>query len=217
MHDDLIAPGSSFDWDAAYARLARVAARVAEIDNPSASGLEKVFRERSARYAGSPTALAEPPYIEAITFIAGESRFAIHATECTVVIPIDEMARLPGVPSFYLGLVSHRGAVYPVIDIRPLLGVRCRHGEDESVRYAILISQGEFALGLAAWEIRGMTKIPVDQIAAGNTEMGSGLHAISGIAPESTLIIDIDSLLRDARLIVDDMPVISSGHEGGKK
>ena len=217
MHDDPIAPSSSFDWDSAYARLAKVAARIAEIDNPSAPGLEKLFRERAVKYAASSAVSAESDYIETIAFAVDESRFAAQATDCAVVIPLDEMARLPGVPSFYLGLVTHRGAVFPVIDIRPLLGVRHRHGAEESLRYAILITRGEYAIGLAASEIRGMTKIPVEQIAASSPETGPGFHAVSGIGPDSTLIIDIDSLLRDARLTVDDMPVISSGHEGGSK
>ena len=214
MHDDPIMPGSSFDWNAAYARLARAAARVAEIENPSTAGLEKAFRDRSVKYAASSAAPVEPDYIEAIVFTIGHRHFAMAATDCAVVIPIDEMARLPGVPSFYLGLVTHRGAVFPVVDIRPLLGLRHRHEDDENLRYAILVTSGKFALGLAAGEIRGMTKIPLDQITA-CTE--SGLHAVSGIGPDSSLIIDIESFLHDARLIVDDMPAISSGHEGGSK
>lgn len=217
MHDDPIAPSSSFDWDAAYARLAKAAARIAEIDNPSAPGLEKLFRKRAVKYAVPPVPSVEPDYMETIAFTVDENRFAVQATDCAVVIPLDEMARLPGVPSFYLGLVTHRGAVFPVIDIRPLLGVRHRHGTEETSQYAILVTLGEYAIGLAASEIHGMTKIPIEQIAASSPETGSGFHAVSGIGPNSTLIIDIDSLLRDARLIVDDMPVISSGHEGGSK
>jgi chemotaxis signal transduction protein len=220
MHDDRILPGPRFDWSAAYARLEQVAARLEEIENPSPASLERIFRERSAKYAASRSTIAESSYREVITFSVGDSRFAILATDCSVVASMTELTRLPGVPSFYLGLLHHRGTIFPIIDVRPLLsGKRIHRGdgqEDGAARYAVLATHGQFSIGFAAWEIGGMTRFPLDQIAL-NTRTDSGAHAISGIGPNATMIIDVDQLLRDARLTVDDMPIITSGNEGERK
>jgi chemotaxis signal transduction protein len=196
-----------FDWQVAFARLNRVLDKLESAANPPPERIREVLRERALRYAAPRQSNASEPLIEVIGFSIGEDRLAIELEQGAAVATLSNLTHLPGVPAFYLGLISHRGVIFPVIDPRSLLGAK----RDASLRanYAVLVRGDEGAIGLAAEEIQGIGRYRSAEIAA-IVEETSRFRAVRGIAPQGTMVIDAARLLKDARLLVDDQPIIAN-------
>lgn len=194
-----------FDWQAAYARLDRVLDRLESAANPSPQRIQEVLRERALRYAAARRSDAAESFVEVIGFAIGEDRFAVELEQGAAVAALSNLTGIPGLPAFYLGLISHRGVIFPVIDPRPLLGVN--HDAGFEANYAVLTRSGDGAIGLAASAIQGIGRYRDREVATAGEET-SRLRAVRGIASDGTTIIDAARLLQDVRLLVDDQPAI---------
>jgi chemotaxis signal transduction protein len=200
-----------FDWQAAYQRLETMRTRLDAADNPSPEAIREALRQRAARYALQTPAASEHDYLDVIAFETASNRFAVEVEGSRAAIPLAGLTMVPGLPSFYLGLVGHRGGVIPVVDIRGLVGISDRDRED--MRFALVIHGKRGTLGLAATQVNGITRIRADEIAAAEDE-SARKRALIGIAPDGTVILDAERLLQDARLVVDDQPIVFTRNEG---
>ena len=100
---------------------------------------------------------------ELVIFRAGSERYAIDAVEIEEAIVLPDVTPLPGVPSFYRGLIAHQGIVYPLIDVRPLAGA---DAEDElAPTHAILFSTAEHTVAIAAESVESFVRVDVAAIA----------------------------------------------------
>jgi len=201
---------AAFDWQAAYDRLQRAERIMQETDAPSPETIGQILRQRAHKYAAMATQ-AEQSFVEAIVFRCEDERYAIPLADGTAAIPIDSLTFVPGLPAFYLGLVGYRGAIYPVIDPRPLL--TGRRQTKASFAHAILVRKEEGSIGFAATELNGVLRIPTAEIVDMTAE-ARGSRAISGIGPHNTYIIDAASLLLDIRLSVNDQPAVAAYNTG---
>jgi len=52
----------------------------------------------------------------------GSSRYTVSMTDVAEVIALPPVTRIPGSPTFLVGVANWRGRMLPVIDVRPLLG-----------------------------------------------------------------------------------------------
>lgn len=200
----------AFDWQTAYDRLQRAQRMVEESDTPSPEKIEQILRQRARSYAVA-AAQAEASYIEVIAFRCHEESYAIPLADGAAAVALDSLTFVPGLPSFYRGLIGYRGAIYPVIDPRPLLTGR-RH-EAAGFSHAILVRKQEGSIGIAATELIGALRIPTAEIV--NVDMdASESRALSGIGPHNTYIIDAASLLLDIRLSVNDQPALAAYNSG---
>jgi len=200
-----------FDWDAAYRRFERIQRALEAAEHPDPEQINAVLRERAQHYAKSVARTNDEAVLDIIAFELEGERFAIDIGGGAAATSLSGLTELPGLPPYYLGLISHRGQVFPVIDVRTLMG-RPR-GDGKSLRYAVLARSGRGALGLAASEILGIQRYPASRIAALRDE-ASRHHALVGIGPDSTAIFDTARLLQDNRLLVDDQPGIAARNEG---
>lgn len=200
----------TFDWPAAYERLNRAVAKLEAAENPSLEQVQRVLRERAERQAER-AELDKVQAVDVIAFDLEEYRLAITLDEGTAAISLSGLIPLPGVPAFYLGLLSHRGQVYPIIDVRPLLGAQL--GDASRLGYAVLCHSGHGAIGFAATSVLGITKLPVNRIAVGAADALRS-KAISGLGADSRIVIDVVQFLENARLLVDDQPALAAREEG---
>jgi chemotaxis signal transduction protein len=196
-----------FSWQAASARLNRVLDKLEAAANPPPERIQQVLRERALRYAAARRSEVSESFVEIIGFAIGEDRLAVEIGQGAAVAELSNLTRLPGVPAFYLGLISHRGSIFPVVDPRPLLGVN--RGAGFNAHYAVLVRGGDGAIGLAADAIQGIGRYRDRDIATAAGETAR-LRAVRGIAADGTMIIDAAQLLQDARLLVDDQPMIAA-------
>lgn len=198
------------DWERAHERLARAEAALVAADDPPLHEVRRVLRERAVRLA-APIAVAEGREpVDLVIFRAGNGRYAIDSGQASAVLPATPTP-LPGVPAFYLGLIMHRGMVSPLVDIGPLLGAP--RAERPPAGYAILCSVNDDVIAIAADSIEGFVRFDAGEL-AGAAEGMDGHLAIRGMTRDAVIIIDAARLLRDARLTVDEQPLIYGGTSG---
>lgn len=203
----------NFDWEAAFRRLEAVERQIAATVAPSASEVDRILSERARKYALPPSAKDEGHRLDIVGFSIGDDRYAVPLALGSAAAPLGSVTFVPGLPPFYLGLLNYRGGVFPVIDIRPLIG----RPRDRAVplAQAVLIRAGQSALALAATELTGIDSLPEREIALSDDEAATR-RAIHGIGPGGMMILDAARLLQDIRLLVNEQPDIAI-HISGEK
>jgi chemotaxis signal transduction protein len=199
-----LAPRSNpIDWEAARARLTAAQERLAASDEPSADTLREILHARAQTLA-TPKVVAPPvEIVELVVFRLGDRRYAIVAGEALESITISETTVLPGVPNVYRGLISHRGIIYPLVDVRPLIG-GALDGVAQPAQAMLFLSEAATA-ALVADEVEAFVRIDAATIAAAGSANGiEPSAAIRGVTPDAIVVLDIWVLLADARLVVDE-------------
>ena len=205
------AAGPRFDWEVAHARIERAIVALQASANPSPEDVRRILRERSERYAKEQPRATETATMDVIVFLYDGLRFAIDLSYGNAAATLANLTHVPGLPPFYLGVMSHRGSIYPVIRLRPFLSLD--HQQEQEFRYAVLIREEHGMLGLAATEVLGVSRFDRDTIAFAPDE-GKWNRIVQGIGPDSTTIIHAGRLLQDARLVVDDQPDMPTSTPG---
>ncbi|MBP5856183.1 chemotaxis protein CheW [Marivibrio halodurans] len=203
-----------YDWKGALARIDRALARVESGGTPSPDDARRKLKQRAEAIAPPRAEPDVAPPVDVIEFAIAAERFAIPLTDGAAAAPLTGMTALPGVPSFYLGLLSHHGTIYPVIDVRPLLSSGTAD-EETDMRYALLVRNETGALGLAASDVEGITRYRAKEIA--EVEESANARALLGIGPRRTAIIDVRRLMADFRLVVDDQPRVAGAWGEGNE
>jgi len=164
--------------------------------------LQRILRARAAAMAAPPPAEPAHDVLELIVFRAGDAHYAIDAIEAAEAIVLGDVTPLPGLPPFYRGVIAHEGIVYPLIDIRPLVGAP---SEKPLVpAQAILFLSNERALALAAESVESFVRIDAPTIGNSPSSEGRASPAIRGVTDDGTVLLDVHVLLADARLVIDD-------------
>jgi purine-binding chemotaxis protein CheW len=161
--------------------------------------LQQLLHARAVALAAPRVVVPPAEVLELIVFRAGAERYAIDAVEADEAIEVNDVTPLPGVPPFYRGLIVEQGVVYPLIDIRALVGAPAT--EPLAPAHAILFS-GERTIAIAAETVESFVRIETASIGA--PADGAHAPAIRGVTADGITLLDIHLLLADARLVVDD-------------
>jgi chemotaxis signal transduction protein len=175
----MTAPGR-VDWTLARERLARAAQALDAAAHAVPVDAERLLAERALALAQPPPEDDDGDAIELLTFRASGVRYALHARHVIEVIPLVAPVRVPGTPPFMVGIVNHRGAILPVIDIGALLTPGSAAGAQ---RDAIAVAAGDLRFGIASAGVDGIV----------SRSEGDGVS-----------VLDVDALASDGRLVVDD-------------
>jgi len=187
-------------WAEAYRRLAEAAQHVEALAAPDVELLQRRLRARAAELS-APLPTDEPEQlVDFIVFRIGTDRFATETASAEEVIAIAALTSLPGISTPYCGLISHRSAVYPVIDLRCLIARPIEAPLEPS--YAILFHFPEAKVALGAHEIEPFLRIAPSDIALPPRDAASA--AVRGMTPDGIFVLDASVLLADARLIIDE-------------
>lgn len=192
---------SPIDWRNAYARLRSAEERINAIDLRSQEEIEALVRARAKQLEALENAPPLPDAIDLVILLVAGERYAFDVKEASEAIAITHVTSLPGVPTFFRGLISHRGSVYPLLDIRPLVGGALARSAQFS--QAILFGSGDSVVAVGAHAVESLQRIDLAQIDVWRTE-GATSTSVRGQTTDGATIIDMRALLSDVRLVVDD-------------
>lgn len=164
--------------------------------------LERVLRARAIAMAAPLPAPTASDAMELVVFRAGAGRYAIDALEVAEAIELGAVTPLPGLPPFYRGLIVHEGVVYPLIDIRPLVGGSS--DEDLAPAHAILFSSSTHTIAVAAESVESFVRFESAAIGEPSSYGERASAAIRGVTADGIVLLDVHVLLGDARLVIDD-------------
>jgi chemotaxis signal transduction protein len=113
------------------------------------------------------TALAPREAAGGVLLRLGGSRFAVAMSDVAEVTALPSVTRLPGSPSWLVGVANWRGRMLPVIDIRTLVGVPVTPLAS-SARLVVVMSgiRGEVTAGLVAEAVPGVYDVAIDDMLA---------------------------------------------------
>ena len=141
--------------------------------------------------------------LEVLEFrLAGEC-YAVETRQVRETYPFKDVTPLPCTPPFMLGVVNVRGRVVPVIDIKKFLAMPETGLMD--LHDIVLLQSGDLELGLLVDAIAQVRRISVDALQPAHATLSeSAAGYIKGITAERLVVLDVNRMLADPRLIVHE-------------
>jgi len=156
------------------------------------------LRQRARQYASHATDDdVSPEQVETLlTFNLGTERYGIDVMLVRGVRAEQKITPVPGVPSFYRGVINVRGQIVTVLDLRFLLSVGSPETHTPPTEVMITQANG-LRLGLLAHKVNGVESIrrseinPIDH-----------LPYSQGVTTDRLIVLNLQRLYEDPRLIV---------------
>ncbi|QSQ22207.1 chemotaxis protein CheW [Pyxidicoccus parkwayensis] len=191
-------PGSGIDWDAARARLARLAALTEAEGALSPDEARAVLDARAHALSRASTAEAAPGTLrEVVHFRTAGQRYTLESRFVLEVIRAPEVVPLPGAPPALRGLTLLHGEVLPVVELAPLFG----RAPPDTTGPLLVIGAGRPELGLRTEEVEEVTLLRGRTLLPPPATVDTSL--VSAAEEDGTLVLEGEALLGDSRLVFD--------------
>src|SRR5690349_9237136 len=89
----------------------------------SAARIEQILEERARALGRVPAAEAAQQEAELVVVALGAERYGVDILQVQTIQALTGLARVPGLPAFWAGLVNLRGRLYPVLNLRRYLAL----------------------------------------------------------------------------------------------
>lgn len=139
-----------------------------------------------------------------ITFGLGREKFGISIDEVKEIIADYNIVPLPRTPEFIEGIISLRGDIIPIVDMRARFEMEPREGDDET--RIIVLEMSDFAVGIQVDHVYEVLKLSENAIEPPPKLVG-GLKGdyIDGVAETKdklTIILNLDEIFSATEKIV---------------
>src|SRR5258708_32980105 len=99
----------------------------------SAARIEAILEERAQVLARVPASDAARLEAELVVLALGQERYGVDILQVQTIQALAGLARVPGLPAFWAGLVNLRGRLYPVLNLRRFLALSGQPAEGGKV------------------------------------------------------------------------------------
>jgi purine-binding chemotaxis protein CheW len=132
-----------------------------------------------------------------LVFTAAGRTCACELTAVREIIPHRRATRLPGAPSFAVGLINLRGSIVTVLDLGIRLG---GHAVDVERGSIVLVDHGSRVVGLAVDELRDVQRVWRSSIEPADGEAGQEgfVRGMLRAAGEVAALLDVSRIVADA-------------------
>lgn len=133
--------------------------------------------------------------VEVITFLLDKEEYAVDIHQVKEVIKIRELTEVPKAPKDIMGVISLRGIVIPILNLRGRLGMPVKNDGGERI---IIVRDGAGLLGLLVDTVRHVIRITEKSIEpppAVNTIDGNLLSGIGRYKGGMFILLDIQKIL----------------------
>ncbi len=193
---------TTFDWEDAKSRLARLAQTLdaASSTRPDETGetLDKRARELATTIHSE---IPEPDTIEVLTFGIGSDVYALETAFILDLTSLTALTIVPGCPEFLRGITNLRGEILAVIDLSMFFGLGPARGKSRLLvlghdrpEYGVVID--------AAIEVKALSRSSIVLPAVAIPEIQR--EFLLGVTPDATLVLDGSAMLSDARFMIDE-------------
>jgi purine-binding chemotaxis protein CheW len=171
---------------------------------PSIEKTQRTLQTRALALAQEPSAQeALDEGIQIVEFILGHERYALESRFVTQVACLQNIVPVPCTPAFVRGIVSVRGEILPVIDLKKFLELPEKELSDLST--LIVLHSAETTFSILADEIVSVRRIFAADIQPSlPTLTGIRKNYLKGVTSEPLVVLDAAKLLMDESLIVEE-------------
>lgn len=163
-----------------------------------------VLRARAKVLAREP----QPPppdglRVDIVEFQVAQERYGIELGGVREVYPLRDLTPIPGTPPYVLGVISVRGEILSVIDLRRFFDLP--QGGLTDLNRVIIVRSREMELGILADAVLGIRTIFRREIQpALPTLTGIRAEYLMGVTGDRLVILNTERMLSDRRLIVHE-------------
>lgn len=158
----------------------------------------RILRARAARLAQMPAGDELGAILDVLEFNLAGERYAIETRHVDEVQPLRNFTPLPGVPACVPGIVSVRGRILPVVDLKDFFDLPGLGTSD--LHHVIVVRGLDLEVGLLAEDIAGLRHIRADGLQSLPTLAGARGEYLKGVTEERVAVLDLHRLLEDPRM-----------------
>jgi len=172
--------------------------------DPSGLEKEKVLEARTRELAGEEEdGKQAEEHIDIVLFLLASEHYGIELKHVREVYPLRDFASLPGTPPFVMGLINQRGQIQTVIDIKKFFNLPEKGISD--LNKVILVHTPGMEVGILADTVEGIRSVPCSEIQKSLPVLtDKRADYTKGITKRQVVILDIEKILSDERIIVNE-------------
>lgn len=200
------------DWRAIRERLAVTAAAIsgAGMGGHSPEDEQLILTARARAQARTPDGRDEGEQLDILAFDLARETYGVELDHVREVCQLRELTSIPCAPPFLAGVMSLRGRVLPIVDLRWLFDLPAK-GITELNR-VVVVANAATELGLLADAVLGVRQVLAEALHGDLPTLTDLREAfLRGVTAEMLIVLDGARLLADPRLRVDDRPARASG------
>jgi purine-binding chemotaxis protein CheW len=163
---------------------------------------QSILNERARALAhGRARNGAQEETLRIVEFFLAHERYAVEATFVREVQRVKHLTPLPCTPSFVLGIMNVRGHILSVVDVRTFFDLP--HNRSHERDTVVVLHAGELELGVLTDGVVGARSVPAQSVKPVSPGL-SGIRReyLRGISEEHTILLDVDRILSDRRMLV---------------
>lgn len=193
-------------------RWAQIRERLAELEQRIDTGFaispqerEKRLQARTREWAQVEAQEHQDAWMEVLCFNISSEVYAVEVRHVSAVLPLPQFTPLPNTPAYVLGIVSVRGHIVSVLDLRVFFELPIAGLSDKN--FLVVLHGAEMEFGLLVDRVLGISRIRRSGLQRELANL-SGVRAsyLLGVTPEQWTVLDGARLLGDPslRIAVDE-------------
>lgn len=192
------------NWEEIRARIDAMRTRAERGFASSPEEDRRILKTRAQALAVEPaSAAAAGEMLEVVEFDLASERYAFPLADVREVSLLRELTPVPCTPPFVLGIINLRGEIRTVIDLKKFFDLP--DAGITELNKIILLEHGELKLGILADAIRGVRRIPLDDLQpALPTLTDIRADYLRGVTSDRLVVLDPVKILADKRIVVDE-------------
>ncbi|HHY38018.1 MAG TPA: chemotaxis protein CheW [Clostridia bacterium] len=131
-----------------------------------------------------------------VVFGLAKEDYAVDVTMVREIVTLQNISRVPRAPAFVEGVISLRGKIIPVIDLRKRLGLEAGELTKES-RIIVAEEEEDNTIGMIVNNVKEVLRVPADAVEPASPVISSaGAKFIRGVANLGNRVIIVLDLLK---------------------
>ncbi|MGQ0601622.1 MAG: chemotaxis protein CheW [Anaerolineales bacterium] len=170
--------------------------------------LQRILEERARALARAPKSETPGETVELVVVALRLERYGIDVQHVQEIQPLAGLTPVPGLPSFWMGVVNLRGRLHPVLNLRRYLGLPAATSDEGSK--VVLVSAANLNVALLVDDVPGVRRVPQTEIGPPLTEatdVQRNAQCVRGVTPDLLAVLDLEALLADSELVVQEKSV----------
>jgi len=162
---------------------------------------EQILIQRAQELSGSSenTRPDQEETLSVVSFLLAKETYAIEIRYLLETIQLKELAKVPGVPPYIVGISNLRGTLFPVIDLKRMFNMPGK-GLTAEIKIIILHAENTI-LGILTDGIHGNSEIhPLDAKPLPVSLQMPGMEYIKGMTENGLILLDGEKLIYTGKM-----------------